>query len=225
MGPTSSGGVPSVFANHFVITSRIFVFAIWWSVARPVNLPLFRVVRVLQVSRLLALALRLDVSRSASCGAPADVLNRSHGSGLIACQLVRFGALHFSHSVLGNAQVGYGMGDGSKVTMNGVDSEREWRQDKEDWKIMRSLLTRALGRRVIGEFTHPLSTRWAYLDIPDERLHAILKRSLTPKLVGTSSNQVIPSSSVEQEGSDIVPDHFDGDNVDFGQFDDDVPVF
>ncbi|KAJ7772022.1 hypothetical protein DFH07DRAFT_768130 [Mycena maculata] len=45
------------------------------------------------------------------------------------------------------------------------------------------------------------------------------------RLVGTSSNQVILGPLVQQEGGDIVHNHFDGDDEDFGQFDDDVPVF
>ncbi|KAJ7439821.1 hypothetical protein FB451DRAFT_1415467 [Mycena latifolia] len=45
------------------------------------------------------------------------------------------------------------------------------------------------------------------------------------RLLGASSNQVTPGFSVQQEGGDIVRDHFDEDDADFGQFDDDVLVF
>jgi hypothetical protein len=45
------------------------------------------------------------------------------------------------------------------------------------------------------------------------------------KLLETSSDQVNSSSSTQQEGSNIVQDHYAGEDADFGEFDDDAPVF
>ncbi|KAJ7915018.1 hypothetical protein B0H13DRAFT_2324819 [Mycena leptocephala] len=45
------------------------------------------------------------------------------------------------------------------------------------------------------------------------------------KLLETSSDLGNSSSSRQQEGSDIVQDHYAGEDADFGEFDDDAPIF